>query len=150
MPGVNTWFERFLDADRVLVMLFSWDPLDYRTGKGAWDGLRDIAFDKETKPFVSIEDITLPNPDKSRWDELCGRWELPKEDPRIGGEARSLELFRKDGDLYVRFLNRKGEPAEKKYFPVGPNTFGLLWTDDEIVFENGSLTVNGQPCRKHQ
>ena len=93
-------------------------------------------------------DRVIPNPDKSRWDELCGRWELPKEDPRIGGDARSLEIFRKDGDLYVRFLNRKGEPEEMKYFPVGPNAFGLLWTDDEIVFENGSLSVNGQTCKK--
>ena len=36
MPGVSTWFERWIDADRVLVMLFNRDPLDYRAGMGAW------------------------------------------------------------------------------------------------------------------
>ena len=45
-------------------------------------------------------------------------------------------------------MSRKGEPLELKLFPVGENSFGLPWSDDEIVFKEGGMTVNGQPCKK--
>ena len=60
MPGVITWFERWIDADRVLVMLFSRDPWDYRAGMGAWNGLRAIAADKE--PLRRLQSKTRTNP----------------------------------------------------------------------------------------
>ena len=52
MPGVATWFERFIDADRR---------------------------DKEPEPIVSIEDIALKSVDKSKWESFCGKYEHPAD-----------------------------------------------------------------------
>ena len=87
-------------------------------------------------------DRVIPNPDKSGWDALCGRYERQTEDRKI------FEVLRKGEDLYVKFMSRKGEPLELKLFPVGENSFGLPWSDDEIVFKEGGMTVDGQPCKK--
>jgi len=43
MPGVMTWFERFVDADRVLVYLINRDPEDQRAIVGFRNGMRKIA-----------------------------------------------------------------------------------------------------------
>ena len=87
-------------------------------------------------------DRVIPNPDKSGWDALCGRWERQTEDRKI------FEVLRKGADLYVKFISRKGEPLELKLFPVGENSFGLPWSDDELVFTEGGMTVDGQSCKK--
>ncbi|MBQ6146799.1 MAG: beta-lactamase family protein, partial [Clostridia bacterium] len=53
MPGVATWFERFIDADRVLVILANRDYRDVRVYLGYWNGMEAIARDKEPEPIVS-------------------------------------------------------------------------------------------------
>ena len=73
MPGVATWFERFLDADRVLVILSNRDYRDVRAYLGYWNGMEAIARDKEPEPIVSIEDIALKSVDKSKWESFCLR-----------------------------------------------------------------------------
>ena len=54
MPGIATWFERFIDADRVLVILSCRDYQDVRAYLGYWDGMEAIARDKEPEPIVSL------------------------------------------------------------------------------------------------
>ncbi|MBR3375784.1 MAG: serine hydrolase, partial [Firmicutes bacterium] len=43
MPGVITWFERFVDADKVLVLLNSREPKDVRAYYGFYYAMRAIA-----------------------------------------------------------------------------------------------------------
>ena len=89
-----------------------------------------------------ILDRVIPNPDKSGWDVLCGRYERQTEDRKV------FEVLRKGADLYVKFISRKGEPLELKLFPVGEKHFGLMWADDEFVFADGVMTANGDAFRK--
>ena len=50
MPGVSTWFERFLDADRVLIFLINRDPEDQKAEDFFWSGMQAIERDKEPEP----------------------------------------------------------------------------------------------------
>ena len=89
-----------------------------------------------------IVDRALPDPDRSGWDAFCGRWELQTEDRRV------FEYYRQGGDLRVRFVGREGKAWDLKLWPLADNRFGFAWADDEIVFSDGGLTVNGQACVK--
>ena len=42
MPGVSTWFECFIDADRVLAVFSNRDMTDARAHMGFYDAMRDI------------------------------------------------------------------------------------------------------------
>ena len=48
MPGLNTWFERFVDADRVLVIFCCREPLDAEGYDTFFEDIRAIAYDKES------------------------------------------------------------------------------------------------------
>ncbi len=88
-----------------------------------------------------IFDSVIPNPDRSGWDALAGRYERQTDDRRI------FDVSYTDGDLYVK-ADAEGKPQERKLYPIGENTFGVLWGDDRVVFCDGGMTVNGQRCRK--
>ncbi len=89
-----------------------------------------------------IIDRAVQNPDQSGWDALCGRYE------KENGDRKVFEIMRRGGDLYIKFVSRQGEPLEMKLYPLSENLFGLAWGDDEIVFSNGGMSVDGQACRK--
>ncbi|MBR3017789.1 MAG: beta-lactamase family protein [Clostridia bacterium] len=91
MPGVHTWYERFIDADRVLVILCSRDMLDARAHYGFFNSLREIAKDKEPKPIQSIEDVEIKSPDQSKWESWCGKYEHPEDDEFIVDEVYPRE-----------------------------------------------------------
>ena len=86
MPGVHTWFQRFLDADRTLVILCSRQELDLRAHDGLYTGLSAAAKDREPAHIVSIEDLAVKNPDKSRWESWCGKYEHPEDSDFIVDE----------------------------------------------------------------
>ena len=65
MPGLSTWFERFVDADRVLVHMRCRDFKDARASEGFFNGMEAVARDKDPEPVISIEDVAVKNPDKS-------------------------------------------------------------------------------------
>ena len=86
----------------------------------------------------------VKDPDKSRWPSFCGRYELPIQDHRI------FEVTMKGSDLYVSFVNSEGKPMELKYYPIGPETFGLLWGDDRVTFTPDALILDGEVVCKKQ
>ena len=143
MPGVSTWFERFLDADRVLVMLFSWDPLDYRLGKGAWDGLQAIAHDREPEPIVSIEDVAVKDPDKSQWESFCGKYEHPED-----ADFLVDEVWMRDGELYARAIDEDGDDLEFRLYPIGEDEFGRKGGMLKVKFGDGCLMFDDHTCKK--
>ena len=55
----------------------------------------------------------------------------------------------KDGDLYLHFVNSEGKPMDLKFWPIGPDAFGLLWGDDRITFTPDALVLDGEVvCKK--
>ena len=143
MPGVNTWFERWIDADRVLVMLFSRDPWDYRAGMGAWNGLRAIAADKEPEPIRTIEEIAVKDPDKSKWEGFCGKYEHPEDE-----DFFIDEVWLQDGELYARAVSDEYCEFSFRLYPLGENEFGRKSGMLKLTFGDGCVLYDEYTCKK--
>ncbi len=143
MPGVATWFERFIDADRVLVILSNRDYRDIRAYLGYWDGMGAIARDKEPEPIVSIEDIALKSPDKSKWESFCGKYEHPED-----SELIIDEIFMKDGELHANAIDDDGDDMTFRLYPIGENEFGRKGGLLKLTFGEGCVMYDDLTCRK--
>ena len=143
MPGVGTWFERFIDADKVLVILTNRSWVDARAYMSFEDSIRDMAYGKEPKPIVCIEDVMIKNPDKSNWKSFCGKYEHPDDDFIID------EVFMKDGELFAKIID---EEDDKKFecmlYPIGENEFGRKAGLIKLKFSEGCVTYIGNTCKK--
>ena len=143
MPGVAAWFQRWIDADRVLIILDSRDPMDYRAFQGYWDGLQAVARDREPKPVRTIEELAVQNPDKSRWESWCGRYEHPEDADFIVDE-----IWMQDGELYAKCLDDDGDEMKFRLYPLAENEFGRKGGMVKIIFGDGCLTVDGITRKK--
>ena len=143
MPGVATWFERFIDADKVLVILSCRDYRDYRAYKGYWDGMEATVRGKEPEPIKAIEDITIKDPDKSKWVAFCGKYEHPENADFIVDE-----VWMKDGRLWAKCIDEDGDDMTFRLYPIGENEFGRKGGMLKVSFGDGCLTVDGSICKK--
>ena len=143
MPGVATWFERFVDADRVLVILCNRDYRDVRAYLSFWDGMEAIVRDRKPEPIVSIEDIAVKNPDRTNWESFCGKYEHPKDTDLIIDE-----VFIKDGELYAGAIDEDGDEMTFRLYPLGEEKFGRKGGMLELKFEDGCAAYSGFTCRK--
>ena len=144
MPGVGTWFERFLDADRVLVFLSNRDSEDARAFWSFETALEAIARDREPDPIKCLEDVVIQNPDKSAWESFCGKYEHPEDDDFIVDE-----VWIEDGELYARAFDDDGDELKFRLYPIGENEFGRKGGMVRIAFSRDGLTVNGgKPAKK--
>ena len=143
MPGVSTWFERFIDADRVLVILSCRDYRDVRAYLGYWDGMEEIVRDREPEPIVSIEDIAVKDPDKSKWESFCGRYEHPEDADFIVDE-----VFLKDGELHAKAIDEDGDEMSFRLYAIGENEFGRKGGMLKLRFGNGCLMFDDYTCKK--
>ena len=142
MPGVHTWFERFIDKDRVLVILSCREPRDYRAHTAVFSGMRDIAKDREPAPVRTIEEISLKDPDRSKWESFCGKYEKMVE------EFPLEEVFMKEEDLYAKVVWDEDDQMTCKLYPVSENKFGRKGGMVEITFGEGCLVIDGKTCKK--
>ena len=143
MPGVATWFERWIDADRVLLILDSRNPMDERAFQGYWDGLQAVARDKEPEPVRTIEEIAVQNPDKSKWESFCGKYDKADEDFPIE------EISLREGELWARAVWDEDDVLECQLYPIGENKFGRKGGMVKIAFGDNSLTINDETvCKK--
>ena len=142
MPGVGTWFERFIDADKVLVILTNRSWVDARAYMSFEDSIRDMAHDKEPKPIVCIEDVMIKNPDKSNWKSFCGKYEHPEDDFIID------EVFMKDGELYAHVIDDDGDDLEFMLYPIGENEFGRKRGMIKLTFGEDCVTYRENTCKK--
>lgn len=143
MPGVITWFERFIDRDKVLVLLNSREPKDVRAYYCFYYAMRAIARGEEPEPIVTIEDITIKDPDKSKWESFCGKYEHPKNFDLIIDE-----VYMKDGDLWAKAIDDDGDPLEFKFYPIGENKFGRKGGMLEVTFGENCLMIEDFTCKK--
>ena len=143
MPGVSTWFERFIDADRVLVILSCRDYRDVRAYLGYWDGMEKIVRDREPEPIVSIEDIAVKDPDKSKWESYCGKYEHPEKADFIVDE-----VFLKDGELHAKAIDEDGDEMSFRLYPIGENEFGRKGGMLKLTFGDGCLMLDDLTCKK--
>ena len=142
MPGVATWFERFIDADRTLVFLCNRDSMDYRAFKGFYTALEKLARDQEPEPIRTIEDLAVKDPDKSRWESFCGRYEHPDDADFIVDE-----VWMRDGELWAKAVDEDGEMTFRLY-PIGENEFGRKGGMLKLSFGDGCLKFDDYTCKK--
>ena len=142
MPGLGTWFERFVDDDRVLVFLISRDPKDYRAEAGFWNGMRKIAHDEEPAPIESLDDIVVKDPDRSKWASYCGRYETLVEDFPLE------EVYMKDGELYAKVVRDEEVVLDCQLYPIGDAVFGRRGGMVKITFGDGCLIIDDITCKK--
>ena len=46
-------------------------------------------------------------------------------------------------------MNSEGKQMDLKFWPVGPDTFGLMWGDDRISFTLDAMVLDGDVvCKK--
>ena len=143
MPGVATWFERFIDADRVLVILANRDYRDVRAYLGYWNGMEAIARDKEPEPIITIEDIAIKDPDKSKWESFCGKYEHPEDADFIVDE-----VFLRNDALYAKAIDEDGDEVEFMLYPIGENEFGRKGGMLKLTFGDGCVMYDDFTCKK--
>ena len=142
MPGLNTWFERFVDADRVLVMMDCRDYADVRAFIAFWDGMRAIARDGEPEPVNCIEDFAVKDPDRSKWESFCGKYGHPEEGFAVD------EIFLKDGELYANAFDDEGDPLTFRLYPIGEDTFGRKRGMLRLKLGDGFLKIDEETVSK--
>ena len=145
MPGVSTWFERFLDADRMLVFLINRDAEDCRANVGFCTGMRKIARDQEPGPIRTIEEIAIKDPDKSKWESFCGKYEHPED-----AEFIVDEVFMKDGELHANAIDDDGDELTFRLYPIGEDEFGRKGGLIRVKFGDGCLMYDDFTCKKLQ
>ena len=143
MPGLATWFERFVDADRVIVTMNCRDFADIRAYLGFSQGLENIARDKEPEAFKTIEDIAVKDPDKSQWESFCGKYEHPEESDFIVDE-----VFLKDGELWANAIDDEGDALSFRLYPIGEDTFGRKRGMLKLRFGEGCAMYDDFTCKK--
>ena len=143
MPGVSTWYERHIDADRVLVFLINREPTDYRADVGFWNGMQAIARDKEAEPVHTIEEIAIKDPDKSKWERFCGKYEHPEDADLIIDE-----VFLKDGELHANAIDDDGDALAFRLYPIGEDEFGRKGGMLKVKFGDNCLIMGNHTCQK--
>ena len=143
MPGVATWFERFIDADRVLVILSNRDYRDVRAYLGYWNGMEAIVRDEAPEPIRTIEELSVKNPDKSNWESYCGKYEHPEDADFIVDEVRM-----KDGELWAKAIDEDGDEMTFRLYPIGENEFGRKGGMLKLTFGDGCVMFDDFTCKK--
>ena len=141
-PGYSTWYQRYIDSDRVLIVLRSRDTLDDRAYEAFYAGIKAIARGAEPEPINTVEDIMLKDPDKSGWESFCGKYEFDED-----GIFRIDEVFMKDSELYAKLFLR-GISYEERLYPLEEKVFTFKTSTDEITFEDGALILWEETHRK--
>ena len=143
MPGLGTWFERFVDQNRVIIVMNCRDYADVRAYLSFERGLEAIARGKEPEPFRTLEDITIKDPDKSRWESFCGKYERPEDADFIVDQ-----VWMQDGELYARAIDEDGDELRFRLYPIGEDEFGRKGGMLKLKFGEGCLSFDEFTCKK--
>ena len=142
MPGLETWFERFVDADKVLVIMNCHDVEDARVFGSFWEGMEAAVRGEESEPVVCIEDLMIKDPDKSKWESFCGKYDKADEDFPIE------EISLRDGELWARVVWDEDDVLECQLYPIGENEFGRKGGMIRLTFGEGCAMYDDFTCKK--
>ena len=131
-PGGYAWIERFVDFDKVFVILCNRDNTDFRAFNSLTQGLEEIAKDNSLKSITTIDDIIMKKPDKSKWDSFCGKYYSFPECRIFPVE----EVLSKNGELYARI-----DCYIYKLYPKNNNTFIMKEKDYSLMFDYNRFTL---------
>ena len=141
--GAYAQYERFIDADALLVLLYCRDPEDSHAGDAFIEGMRDIIRGKEPRPVRTLEERSVPAPDKSAWESFCGKYAHEEGDCFYPDE-----VYLRNGDLYVKWMRGHGAGFDWKLYPLGDDEFGIKKFDFTIRFGEGQLTCFDEVYKK--
>lgn len=141
-PGYSAWYERFIDADRVLILLCCRDARDGKAYDAFFEGLRAVARGKEPAPVRTLEELAVREPDKSGWERFCGKYDYSCEDI-----FKIDEIYRKDGALYAN-MSYKGTGCAFRLYPLEDGSFGMKPYIGTIRFGDGTLSLWGENGKK--
>ena len=85
---------------------------------------------------------TIKNPDKSKWESYCGKYETNCKDFKL------KEVWMKDGDLYGRADIEVQRNIKFKFYPIGLNVFGRRDGNAIVTFEKDSYIIDDIVCKK--
>jgi hypothetical protein len=129
-------------------MLCCREFMDVRAFVRFWDGMKAIARDEEAEPVVSIEDIAVKEPDRSKWESFCGQYEHPQNEDFVIDE-----VYMQDGGLWAKAIlsgedyGNQGEVSFRLY-PIGENEFGRKRGMLKLKFGHGCLMFGEFTCKK--
>jgi len=107
-----------------------------------FEGMSKIARDKEPEPFKTIEDIAVKDPDKSKWESFCGKYEHPEDADFIIDE-----VIMKDGELYANAIDDDGDDLTFRLYPIGESEFGRKGGMLRVTFGDNCLVIDGIICK---
>ena len=84
----------------------------------------------------------IKNPDKSKWESYCGRYETNCKDFKL------KEVWMKDGDLYGLASNEVSRNFKFKFFPLSDNVFGRRDGMAIITFGEDYYSIDNIVCKK--
>ena len=143
MPGLGTWYERGVDADRVFIFANTRDYEDVRAYWSFAEGMIAIVRDKEPEPIVGIEDLVIKDPDRSKWADFCGKYEHPED-----MDFMIDEVWMQDGDLWARAISEEDGEITFRLYPTGENIFSRKGGYLEVEFGDGCLMMDDVTCKK--
>ena len=98
---------------------------------------------KDTHYFQCIEDLAIKDPDKSKWESFCGKYEHPEDADFIIDE-----VFLKDGVLHANAIDEDGDELTFRLYPLGENAFGRKGGMLRLSFGDGCLIYDDLTCKK--
>jgi len=141
--GAHTQYERFVDADRLLVLLNCRDPEDSHADEAFLEGMQDIIHGKEPRPVRTLEERMVKDPDRSAWESFCGKYAHEE-----GDIFYPDEVYMRDGDLFVKWMRGHGAGFDWKLYPLGDNEFAIKKFGFTIRFGDGQLTCFDEVYKK--
>ena len=85
---------------------------------------------------------TIKNPDKSKWESYCGRYETNCKVFKL------LKVWMKDGNLYGQASNEVSKNFRFKFYPLGDNVFGRRDGVAKVTFGENCYIVDSIVCKK--
>ena len=102
-----------------------------------------IARDKKPEPITCIEEIMIKDPDKSKWESFCGKYEHPADADFIVDE-----VWMQDGELYAKAIDEDGDEMRFRLYPIGENEFGRKGGMLKVKFGDGCVAYDDLTCKK--
>ena len=93
--------------------------------------------------MTCLEDIMVKDPDRSRWESFCGKYEHPEDADFIVDE-----VFMKEGELWAKAINDEGDDLTFRLYPIGENVFGRKRGFLKLTFGDNCLMFDDYVCKK--